>query len=156
MSRGARLSVKTDRHADVAALSVEGRIFGSPAKLPAGTRVLIVEDHPFVALAVADMVVTLGGEVADTAATIEEALDAVRGSDFTIALLDIDLDGHPSTAVAIAIAAMGKPFLVTTGFCDRRVPGFEHAPLLLKPYLPSQLGRGLSELIGRHAALQGF
>jgi CheY-like chemotaxis protein len=128
-------------------MGLQAQITHTPVRLPPGTRVLIVEDQPFVALAVADMVGSLGGEVADAPGTVDQALEAVARNDFTVALLDIDLDGQTSDPVAAAIAAAGKPFLVTTGFSGRTIAGFEDAPLLMKPYLPSQLGRGLLDLL---------
>jgi CheY-like chemotaxis protein len=134
-------------------MGVPQPILYAPLRLPEGTRVLIVEDQPFVALAVSDMVVALGGEVADAVATIEEALNAVARNDFAVALLDIDLDGRPSLPVATAIAAAGKPFLITTGFSGRQLEGFETAPFLLKPYLPSQLGRCLAALVEPRSGL---
>jgi hypothetical protein len=67
--------------------------------------------------------------------------------DFTIALLDIDLGGETSDPVAAALVARGKPFLITTGFGGRTLPGFAAAPLLMKPYLPSQLARAMLALL---------
>ncbi len=99
------------------------------------------------------MVVSLGGEVAEVPTTIEQALDAVARAHFTVALLDIDLDGETSEPVAKALATTGKPFLVTTGFGGRTIAGFEEAPLLMKPYLPSQLGCGLIDLLRSRAAV---
>lgn len=117
------------------------------ASLPAGTRVLIVEDQPFVAFAATDMIEVLGGIVTEVAASVEEGLQACARRDFDVALLDIDLDGRSSAPIAAALASAGKPFLLTTGFDGRRIPGFETVPLLVKPYIQSQLGRGLAALL---------
>jgi len=62
-------------------------------------------------------------------------------------MLDIDLAGRASDPVAAAIAAAGTPFLVTTGFIGRTIPGFEAAPMLHKPYLQNQLARELMALL---------
>ncbi len=115
--------------------------------LPAGTRVLIVEDQPFVAFAATDMIEELGAIVTEVAGSVEEGLAACARGDFDVALLDIDLDGRSSAPVAAALAAGGKPFLLTTGFDGRRIQGFENVPLLVKPYIQSQLGRGLAALL---------
>lgn len=117
------------------------------ALLPLGTRVLIVEDQPFVAFAATDMIEGLGGIVAEVAATVEDGIEACARGNFDIALLDIDLDGRSSAPIALALAASDKPFLLTTGFDGRRIPGFENVPLLVKPYIQSQLGRGLAALL---------
>ena len=117
------------------------------AMLPMGTRVLIVEDQPFVAFAATDMIEGLGGIVSEVAATVEEGLAACGLGEFGVALLDIDLDGRSSAPIAAALAQAGKPFMLTTGFDGRRIPGFETAPLLVKPYIQAQLGRGLAALL---------
>jgi CheY-like chemotaxis protein len=117
------------------------------ALIPLGTRVLIVEDQPFVAFAATDMIEGLGGIVTEVSASVEEGLDACARGDFDIALLDIDLDGRSSAPIAAALAAASKPFLLTTGFDGRKIPGFENVPLLVKPYIQSQLGRGLAALL---------
>ena len=118
----------------------------TPVQLPAGTRVLIVEDQPLVALAASDMVANLGGAVAFSAATVAEALDAIAPGRFTVALLDLDLDGCPSDPVARALSQAHTPFVITTGHI-RTIAGFEYAPVLMKPYLTSQLGRALLGLL---------
>lgn len=117
------------------------------AMLPPGTRVLIVEDQPFVAFAATDMIEGLGGIITEVAASVEEGLDACTRGEFDVALLDIDLDGRSSAPIAAALAGIGKPFLLTTGFDGRRIPGFETVPLLVKPYIQAQLGRGLAALL---------
>jgi CheY-like chemotaxis protein len=122
--------------------------FGQPDALSlAGIRVLIVEDQPFVAFAATDMIEELGAIVVEVSASVEEGLIACARGDFQIVLLDIDLDGRSSAPIAAALAAAGKPFLLTTGFDGRKIPGFETAPLLVKPYIQSQLGRGLAALL---------
>ena len=128
-------------------MGIQRHIANTPARLPPGTCVLVIEDQPFIALATADMVVALGGEVSATASTVEEALNAIAREHFTLAMLDIDLAGRASDPVAAAIHAAGKPFLVTTGFIGRTIVGFEAAPLLHKPYLQSQLARELMALL---------
>lgn len=133
-------------------MGVEQQIAHVPVRLPAGTRLLIVEDQPFVALAVADMIDALGGEVAAMAATVEDAIAAIDRETFTATLLDVDLGGNTSEPVAAALAAAHSPFLITTGFELRPFNRFADAPILLKPYLPSQLGRALIALLNGHAA----
>jgi CheY-like chemotaxis protein len=126
---------------------MDDRFGQTGGSLPEGTRVLIVEDQPFVAFAATDMIEVLGGIVTEVAGSVEEGLEACARSDFDVALLDIDLDGRSSAPIAQALAAAGKPFLLTTGFDGRRIPGFENVPLLVKPYIQSQLGRGLAALL---------
>jgi CheY-like chemotaxis protein len=115
--------------------------------VPAGAAILIVEDQPFVGLAVADMVSAMGAHVTEIVATVEEALAAVARGRFAAALLDIDLGGQSSEPVAHALETAQIPFVVTTGFDARVLAGFEEAPRLIKPYLPAELGRALAAAI---------
>jgi CheY-like chemotaxis protein len=115
--------------------------------VPAGAAILIVEDQPFVGLAVADMVSALGACATEIVATIEDALAVLARGGFAAALLDIDLGGRSSEPVARALDSAHIPFVVTTGFDERVLAGFEDAPRLIKPYLPAELGRALASAI---------
>ncbi|WP_294392483.1 hypothetical protein [uncultured Sphingomonas sp.] len=117
------------------------------AKLQQDMIVLIVEDQPFVGLVAAEMVEMIGGTVTEVAATVEEALQAVERGGFTVAMLDIDLEGQSSEPVARALHAAGYPFLITSGF-ETCFPGFEDTPRLMKPYVMSQLETKLAGLLG--------
>ena len=47
-----------------------------------GTRILIVEDQPFVAFAATDMIEGLGGIVVEVAATVEQGIEACARGEF--------------------------------------------------------------------------
>jgi CheY-like chemotaxis protein len=115
--------------------------------LPAGTRVLIVEDHPFVALAAEDMVEEVGGVVSGMARTLAEALAAVASGGHDVVLLDLDLEGQSSAPVAEALARCGTPFVVATGFDERRLADYPDVPRLAKPYRPVRLGAALASVL---------
>ncbi|PTQ12643.1 response regulator [Sphingomonas oleivorans] len=113
-----------------------------------GTRVLIVEDEPMVALAAEEMIDSLGCIVAASAATLAEALAVVAAGEFDVALLDINLKGTPSLPVATALRKTGKPFLLTTGYGSAG-PTAEYGdvPLLAKPYRVAALGAAIAALL---------
>lgn len=119
-----------------------------PGSLPAGTRVLVIEDQPLVAIAARDMIESIGGTVAGTAATVEAALAECRAAAFDIALLDVDLGGVISAPVAAALAKAGKPFLIVSG-THELPPGFGASAHLAKPYTLRALRRGLAALLPR-------
>lgn len=99
-------------------------------------RILIVEDEPLIAMMLEDFVETLGHEVAGTADTVGDALDAVGRGEFDVAVLDVTLrDNQPSWPVADALDDGGKPFLLASGGQIDALPG-RHAgrPYLTKPY----------------------
>ena len=57
-------------------------------------KLLVVEDDVLVRMLLADMVGELGYTVAAEAASIDEALEATRKTDFDLAILDADLKGR--------------------------------------------------------------
>jgi CheY-like chemotaxis protein len=128
-------------------VGVQGRIGDDRSCLLPGTRILIVEDNPLVAFTAGAMVDDLGGEVVGIAGTLAEAIALAGRCAAQATMLDIDLRGTSSEAVAATLTARRIPFLVTTGFQTRSLRGFEGAPRLLKPYLPHQLGRALLALL---------
>jgi CheY-like chemotaxis protein len=58
----------------------------------------------------ADMLGEIGYTVAAEAASIDEALEATRKTDFDLALLDIDLKGQSVSPIADALVARERPF----------------------------------------------
>ena len=63
-------------------------------------RVLVVEDDGVVAMLVEDMLIELGHEVTAVVSRIEEALQLAKTGSFDFAILDLNLGGKPSNAVA--------------------------------------------------------
>lgn len=116
-------------------------------KLLAGRRLLIVEDEMLVLMLIEDMVEDLGCTSFETAATVEQALDLIRTHDFDAAMLDMNLNGDRTHAVADALAAKGVPFFFATGYAGRdMLDGYRHRPILTKPYQPYQLEATLTAL----------
>lgn len=115
-------------------------------KLLAGRRVLIVEDEMLVLMMIEDMLEDFGCTSVTTAATVERALDLIGSHDFDAAMLDMNLNGDRTHAVADALAAKGVRFLFATGYAgpDMR-DGYGDHPILTKPYQPYQLAAILTE-----------
>lgn len=98
-------------------------------------RVLIVEDEPLLALDLQDMLAELGCLVIGTATRIERALTLAEGSEFELAILDINLAGSNSFPVADMLRKRRKPFIFTTGYgAAGLVDGYRGTPLLTKPF----------------------
>ena len=95
-------------------------------KLLAGRRVLVVEDELLVLMMIEDMLADLGCESVVAAATVEKALAAIDAQVIDLAMLDMNLNGNNSPAVAEALAARGIPFVYSTGKrrsqYERRLP----------------------------------
>ncbi len=117
------------------------------AEIRPGLRVLIVEDEFMIAMAVEAAVTEAGGIVVDMAATLEQALQAAHSANLDAALLDINLNGRTSFAVAEALRERGIPYAFVTGYGKQMVPpAFASAPLLMKPYARGELMRVLGAL----------
>lgn len=100
-----------------------------------GTRVLLVEDEAIIAMTAEDMLEELGCSSVATAATLQQALDAVEQGGFDLALLDINLNGLESLPVAERLRAAGCPFVFTTGYGSAGSGAeFGEVPLVTKPY----------------------
>lgn len=112
-------------------------------------RLLIVEDEALILMMAEDMIDACGYAVAATASTLATALAAVDTSEFDAALLDVNLNGDSSMAVAAKLKLLGKPFAFTTGYGAAGIDE-EHRdmPVLTKPYAFADL----EALLGRFAA----
>jgi CheY-like chemotaxis protein len=101
----------------------------------AAKRVLVVEDELMIRMLLEDMLGELGYTVAAEAAHLDEALEATRSADFDLAILDVNLDGQPISAVVDALVARGTPFVFATGYGERGLPEpYRGRPTLKKPF----------------------
>ncbi|HEX3485470.1 MAG TPA: response regulator [Micropepsaceae bacterium] len=115
--------------------------------MPRPRRILIVEDEMLVAMMIEDALNDLGVEVAGTAGTIEEALDAASKGEFDCAILDVHLHGKDVYPVADALAARGLPFIFATGYGQNGLaPKYRDRPSLPKPFTGQDLERVLAAL----------
>ena len=116
--------------------------------LLSGRRILVVEDEMLVLLNVEDMLADLGCESVSAAATIEQALAFIDAQPFDAAMLDLNLDGRKSYAVADALAARSVPFAFSTGYSSQTLnDGYRDRPVLGKPYRIADLVEVLTRLL---------
>ena len=114
------------------------------------TKLLVVEDDVMIRVVLADMLCELGYTVAAEAASIDEALEATRKTDFDLAILDADLKGRSVSLIADALVARDKRFVFVTGYGDHGLPAYRARPPQRKPVqmnaikcaLPERLGTG--------------
>ena len=117
-------------------------------------RLLLVEDEAMIAMMAEDMIEGLGHSIVRTAATLADALDACANMEFDAALLDVNLNGDSSMAVAAALKARNCPFAFTTGYGAGGVD-VEHRdmPVLSKPYALADLETTLARFVDQVAGI---
>lgn len=116
------------------------------AKTLADLFILIVEDEVMVAMMLEDMLKDLGCSVA-LAGSIEEALSLIRKTPPDGVLLDMNIHGRKTVAIAEELARRSVPFLLVTGYgaTDGDPPLVKAAPRLQKPFNEEILGRRMAE-----------
>ena len=107
---------------------------------PKRQRILIVEDEPFIALALEAMLLELGFDVAGSAAQVSAALELIGREQIDGAILDVNLGSQRIDPVADILAARACPFFFTTGYGISGLPA-RHAGrvVLQKPFGLEQL-----------------
>jgi CheY-like chemotaxis protein len=112
-----------------------------------GLRILLVEDEAMIAMLFEDMLIDSGATVIGPASGVRAALEAIAAEPIDGALLDVNLGGEQSFAVADALAERGVPFVFVTGYGEAGVRDrYPHAPTLQKPFVNSDLQRALGQL----------
>jgi CheY-like chemotaxis protein len=111
-------------------------------------RVLIIEDEMLVAMLLEDLLSELGYEPAGPVGRLEEALAAARGEAVDAALLDVNLNGKATYAVADILSERGIPFVFATGYGAGGIPErYRSCPILTKPFRCDDLARVLAEAL---------
>lgn len=110
-------------------------------------KVFVVEDEPTIAMFLEDTIEMLGYQIVGPVALLDEALSVATTGDFDCAILDINIRGGKSYAVADLLLKRGCPFLLTTGYSDWSLP--QHLTgqkRLTKPYTTRELENQLETL----------
>jgi CheY-like chemotaxis protein len=112
-------------------------------------RILVVEDEAIIALALEDMLIQIGCAVVGPAFSVTDGQRLAASEPVDGAVLDINVGGETSEAVARTLDSRGIPFLFSTGYGVSAVPhGFKDRPVLQKPYTLETLGRALERMMG--------
>lgn len=111
-------------------------------------KVFIVEDETMLAMLIELMLEELGYATASHASTLSEGLAYARAGDYDLAVLDINIIGGTSFAIAAEIAQRGIPFIFCTGYGRLGIPpAWADRQCVAKPFSVAQLGDALSELL---------
>lgn len=120
----------------------------SETALPAGPRVLLVEDEPLIAMDGLAILLARGAAHVAWARNVDEALRAIAAEAFQAVILDLRLGEETSLPLALRLGEMGVPYGFLTGYRDDDIPEpFRGRPMLPKPFTAEQLSRLLHQLI---------
>ena len=110
----------------------------------AARRILIVEDEAMIAMMIEDFLQESGWDVVGWAGGPERALAMARDADIDAAILDVNLNGRDTFAVADILGERQIPFVFATGYgADGVADRFRGAPTLTKPFQRDELDRAL-------------
>ena len=105
------------------------------ADILSGLRVLVVEDEMMVLFMIEDILADLGCTAVTSAAAVDEALARIETQTFDVAMLDSNLGGTRSDAVAAALDARGVQQFDATGYGDLGAKeGYRNRHVLQKPF----------------------
>lgn len=108
--------------------------------------IIVVEDEPLISIMIEDMACELGWRVDGTAQTEAETFELLRHQRPTIAILDINLGGTTSFAVAAACRGQGIPVVFTTGYLAVDLPPeCAGSPVLSKPFSIEEFASALQQ-----------
>lgn len=100
-----------------------------------GKRILVIEDEYFIASDLKRALTAAGAEVAGPSGQVREGLDLIAGPNLDAAVLDVNVEGELSFAIADELAARGVPYVFVTGYDDWSLPeGYRDTPRLAKPF----------------------
>ncbi|MBR0939448.1 response regulator [Bradyrhizobium jicamae] len=110
-------------------------------------RVLVVEDEYFLANDLRIALTSLGAEVMPLAGDLQDAREQIARSGFDIGILDIDLRGDNSFALADELKRRAIPFIFSTGYGSELIPArFADVPRWEKPFDANALARHALQL----------
>jgi light-regulated signal transduction histidine kinase (bacteriophytochrome) len=115
-------------------------------------RVLVVEDSFMIVSTLELVFSSLGWTMVGPATRVPNALALVKSESFDAVLLDVNLDGEMSWAVAEALQARGIPFVLSTGYeVGKLLPeSLKGSKFIRKPYNVEELETSILDVIKYH------
>ncbi len=113
------------------------------------SRILLIEDEVLIAMHIADALESFGFEVIGPYPTVDGALSALQNPQcYDAAILDAHLRDESAAPVATALAAIGTPYVVATGYNRSQLPEIlASVPILTKPVDIDELVKQLRGLL---------
>jgi CheY-like chemotaxis protein len=85
-----------------------------------GRRAFVVEDDALITMFIQDTLGEIGCEVTGVAWNYKDAIEKAKSLSFDVAILDLNLNGQTSFAIADLLSERGMPFVFSTGYDRRR------------------------------------
>lgn len=105
-----------------------------------GRCVLVVEDESLIAFMIEDSLCAIDARIVGPAAHLHVALELASGAEIDAALLDVNIRGGTTYAVADLLADRGIPFAFCSGYADWTMEERHRArPRLNKPFSAEEL-----------------
>lgn len=113
-------------------------------------KLIYVEDEPLIAMDTEMMLRDLGFESITICHTYDQAQAQIDSEKFDVAILDVNLNGKPSTPLGEKLATQGCAIIFTTGYASDGVQmASVEAQTVVKPFNLEDLGEALKNAIGR-------
>jgi CheY-like chemotaxis protein len=117
------------------------------ASLKRRRNILVVEDEPLIAMMLESELESLGIHVIGPATNIKSALQLAESSDLDAALVDLNINGEYTTAVADKLRSRNVPFIFVSGHSPPTGLLHREVTFLHKPFTQSDLRVALVSLL---------
>ena len=108
-----------------------------------GSTILLVEDEPIIGFALEDMLMDEGARTF-LAPSTEAALSVLESERIDVAILDVNVHGKTTYALAEVLRERQIPFVFATGYGAALHPeDFSGSPTITKPYNLSDIERAM-------------
>ncbi len=111
-------------------------------------KVLVVEDEMMIAMLIEDMLDEFGCRLVGPATSVPRALELIGNQSIEVAILDLNLDGKDTYAIADALQRNNVPFIFATGYGSAGLrQEYENRPVLQKPFQQKDLETALADAL---------
>ena len=113
------------------------------------SQALIVEDEPLVLMDLEDRLTAMGYRVVGKATNLDRGCALARDLDIDFAVLDVNLAGANSAAIADELCSRGVPFIFVTGYTKSGIAErYRNCVSVAKPYETTALQQALQHVLG--------
>ena len=119
-------------------------------------KVLVVEDEMMIAMLIEDMLDEFGCKLVGPATSVPRALELIDKEPVEAAILDLNLDGKDTYAIADLLRRKDVPFVFATGYGSAGLrEGYADRPVLQKPFQASELETALVAILSGSTTVSG-